>query len=455
MRLTLRVAAGLIVLSGCATVPDYSITAGPAGIAPAMEGARGPLSAARSKALLDRLGGPPGGFLWRHLAIEQAIADGPLVLGNRTTILRDGPAAFRAIFAAIAAARLRVDLEYFIIEDVTSDGVTLGDLLARKRAAGVAVNLIYDSYGSSATPTAFFERLRGLGVAMTAFNPVNPLLAGSDYAPNRRDHRKILIADGKLAIIGGVNLSVDYQSNPLAAGRARPEGAGPQWRDTDLQIEGPAVAELAALFAAHWSQQSKDMLTGPPPGAPIASQGREVVRIIGSTPDHDIPRYYVTLLSAIGNAGLSISITAAYFVPTRQEAEDLADAARRGVKVRLLLPDSSDSQRAIDVAHSHYADLMEAGVEIYETHGLVLHAKTVVIDGVWSIIGSSNFDQRSVLFNDEVDAVVLGPETAGALELIFADDLAAATRIDPLAWGRRPLGLWLRERFSRGWESLL
>ncbi len=449
-------AAALWLLAGCATVPEFDTQAGhqaPGVAGPAISGARGPLSAARSKALLDRLGGGGGGFLARHLAIEQEISDGPLIAGNRTTILRDGPAAFHAIFAAIAAARQRVDLEYYILENVTSEGVALADLLVRKRGEGVAINVIYDSFGSSATSADFLARLTAAGVATVPFNPVNPLAAGLAYAPNHRDHRKILVADGKLAIIGGVNLSADYQSNPSSSGSATAEVA-PRWRDTDLQIEGPAVTELAALFAAHWSEQGGGALTGGTP-APPQPQGNEVVRIIGSTPDRAIPRYYVTLLSAIRNAGLSISITAAYFVPTHEEAEDLANAARRGVKVRLLLPDASDSPRAIDVAHSHYDDLMEAGVEIHETHGLVLHAKTVVIDGVWSIIGSSNFDQRSVLFNDEVDAVVLGPQTATALEAIFEADLAATTRIDPAAWQRRPLGQKLREHLSRGWEIFL
>jgi len=187
----------------------------------------------------------------------------------------------------------------------------------------------------------------------------------------------------------------------------------------------------------------------------LAAQGGEVVRIIGSGPGDEIPRYYVTLLSAIRNAEKSISLTSAYFVPTHQEKEDLERAARRGVKVRLLLPDISDSERAIDVAHSHYEDLMEAGVEIYETHGLVLHSKTVVVDGVWSVIGSSNLDHRSVLFNAEVDAVVLGRATAQAMERMFDEDLARARRIDPATWARRPFQQRMKEWMSRAVESLL
>ncbi|KAB7739253.1 hypothetical protein F2P47_13140 [Parvibaculum sedimenti] len=129
--------------------------------------------------------------------------------------------------------------------------------------------------------------------------------------------------------------------------------------------------------------------------------------------------------------------------------------ARRGVDVRLLLPDKSDSESSIAVAHSHYSDLLEAGVKIYETHDVVLHSKTLVIDGVWSAVGSSNFDHRSVIFNDEVDVVVLGTETATELEAMFADDQRDATAIDLKAWKNRPLLQRLRETLVIAWQKLL
>ena len=424
---------------------------------PQIIGAHGPLTAGQSKALLEQLSTEPGdaGILKRHLAIEQAVAESPLTTGNRTRILRDGPDAFHAIFGAIQGAKDHINLEYFILEDVESDGLHLGDLLVAKQRAGVAVNLIYDSYGSSSTPTPFFERLKQAGVNVVEFNPINPMDAKSSYSLNDRDHRKILVVDGTTAIIGGVNLSTAYQSNPLGKSGA-PEGKPAEhWRDIDLQIEGPVVAQLQALFLDHWAEQKGPPLTISKFFPTVSPKGEEVVRIIGSTPDNPTPRYYVTLLSAIRNAEKSISVTAAYFVPTHQEMEDLIDAAQRGVKVRLLLPDQSDSDRATDVAHSRYSDLLEAGVTIYETHGLVLHSKAVVIDDVWSVVGSSNFDQRSVLFNDEVDAVVLGSATAQALEQMFDDDLANTHQIDNAEWAQRPFLQRMRQFMSRTWESLL
>jgi len=452
--------AGFGGLAGCASVPKIDQNVGlPSATAPKPEiiGARGPLTAQQSKTLLARLSTEPGdaGVLQRHLAIEQAVAESPLIAGNRTRLLRDGPASFRAMFSAIQSATDHVNLEYFIFEDVESDGMHLGDLLIAKRKAGVAVNVIYDSYGSSSTPAAFFDRLKGAGINLVAFNPVNPLNTKVSYSLNDRDHRKILIIDGATAIVGGVNLSTTYQSNPLGKSGAPAGKSMDHWRDTDLQIDGPAVAQLQALFLDHWNAQKGPALTESNMYPMVTTKGTAVARVLGSTPDNAIPRYYVTVLSAMRNAEKSILVSAAYFVPTDQEMENLVGAARRGVNVRLLLPDRSDSDLSIARAHSHYSELLEAGAKIYETHDLVLHSKTVVIDGVWSVIGSSNFDHRSVIFNDEVDVVVVGSETAKELEAMFADDQNAATQIDFKEWKDRSLSQRVKEAFAFAWEKLL
>ena len=450
---------GLGLLTGCASVPhvDPDVGAMSSASKPQIIGARGPLTVQQSKALLQRISTEPGdaGVLQRHLAIEEAVAESPLISGNRTRILRDGPASFRAMFAAIQGAASHVNLEYFIFEDVESDGVSLGDLLIAKREAGVAVNVIYDSYGSGSTPKAFFERLKQAGINLVAFNPVNPLDTKASYSLNDRDHRKILIADGSIAIVGGVNLSTAYQSSPL--GKSGPPKGGEMypWRDTDLLIEGPAVAQLQTLFLDHWNQQKGPSLADPSMFPAIVAKGTAVARVLGSTPDKDVPRYYVTLLSAIRNAEKSIMLSAAYFVPTEQEMEDLMSAARRGVNVRLLLPDKSDSELSIAVGHSHYFELLQAGVKIYETHDIVLHSKTVVVDGVWSAIGSSNFDHRSIIFNDEVDVVVLGSDTANELEATFADDQHGATAINFDVWKNRALLPRMKEIFAVAWQSWL
>lgn len=412
----------------------------------------------QSQAILNRSSTEPGdaGILKRHVAIEEAVADTPLVPGNLTRLLQDGDETFPAMFAAIKSARQHVNLEYYIFEDVESGGEHLGDLLIAKRQEGVAVNILYDSYGSDQTKQDLFIRLKQAGINLLEFNPINPLETRTGYAPNNRDHRKILVVDGAKAIIGGINLSTTYQSSAFSKSGGSQNQADVHWRDTDIEIDGPVVSQLQALFVAHWSQQKGPALATDGFFPAIQPKGTEVVRIIGSTPDKSAPQYYITLLSSIRNAEKNVWVSAAYFVPADQEEDDLIAAARRGVDVRLLLPGTSDSAMAAAVGHSHYGALLDAGVKIYETrNNLVLHSKTVVIDGVWTIIGSSNFDRRSVLFNDEVDGLVLGSVTAEEFQRMFAADIAKAQPIDITSWKRRSLGEKALEVFATIWQDWL
>jgi len=436
----LIVAAVCMALAGCATVPK--VNDNPAPEPTHIMAARGPLSAAQSRALLDRIAPEPGdaGILKRHTAIEEAVAETPLVAGNATRLLIDGRETFSVMFAAMLDAKRSINLEYYIVEDVESGSLRLSDLLIAKRRQGVTVNLLYDSFGSKATPPDFFTRLRDAGVQVVEFNPLNPITF------NFRDHRKILVVDGEKAIVGGINLSTTYQS---LAGSGGAGGKGPaHWRDTDLEIHGPAVAQLQTLFFEHWEQQKGPPLDRDRYFPAVSPKGQEVLRIVGSTPDKEVPRFYVTLLSAIRNAEKNVWLSTAYFVPTDQEEDDLIAAARRGVDVRLLLPSDSDSKMALAVGRSHYGYLLEAGAKIYEVQNEVLHSKSASVDGVWTAIGSSNFDPRSVVFNDEVDAIVLGSATATAFEGMFQKDMARAKQIDREEWRRRPLGQRLMELFQ-------
>jgi len=443
-----------LLLAACAQIPDVPDPAPAA--KPVILGTRGPLTDKQSKALFAKLGPDAQDMLQRHLAVEQAVAETPLLAGNRTRVLEDGPATFHAMFEAIRSARDHINLEYFILEDVQSDGQSLGELLTAKRQQGVQVNVIYDSYGSIDTPQPFFERLSQAGITVLQYHPFNPIdaMAGG-YSPNDRDHRKILVVDGRLAIVGGVNLSAAY----LSAGSghsAKPDQPDTlPWRDTDLQIEGPAVAQLQHLFLDQWQGEKGPDLDGRNFFPALSEKGKEAVRIIGSSPNRGQPRFYVTLLSAIRTAQKRVWLNTAYFVPTRQEMEDLIAAAKRGADVRIVVPNSSDSDLAIDVQHSRYEDLLEAGVQIYETHDEILHSKSAVIDGVWSVIGSSNFDHRSVIFNDEVDAVVVGGDTAQSLESLFTRDFAKANLIELAAWKDRPLADKMRELIARTSQSML
>jgi cardiolipin synthase len=453
---------GSLPLTGCVSVPTMDIpeplATGTAGRQVVVDGGHGPLSQRAADAVLKRLEAqaPDAGALERHLAVEQVVAGTPLYTGNRVTILKDGPAAFDAIFAAIHAAKRYLYLEYYTFEDIEDHGEHLGDLLLARAVEGLQITVLYDSVGSISTPGDFIDRLAAGGIHVQAFNPLNPLM--KHFAINDRDHRKLLLADDRLAIIGGINLSTDYQSASFSPGENEggTDRSHEAWHDTDLQIEGPAVAELKSLFDAHWQQQGGEEAALAAAADAPGSQGDQVVRIIGSQAGGRLsPRYYATLLSSVRSARTSINVTAAYFAPTLQESEALLHAARRGVRVRLLLPSHSDSSPALAVQRSHYHSMLRAGVEIYERQDGILHSKTVVTDGVWSIVGSSNFDHRSVLFNDEIDAVVIGNLTGAALEAYFERDLQHAQRIDAEQWDRRSFSERARERFWRLWEGLL
>src|SRR5690242_640662 len=251
-----------VTLAACASVKqvDQNSISVPQLAAPII-GARGPLTIGQSKALLQRIGTGPGeaDILKRHLAIEEAIAESPLIAGNVTRLLTDGGETFPAMFSAIKQARQSINLEYYIFEDIKSGGESLGDLLIETRQEGVAVNIIYDSYGSDSTAADSLKRLAAANITLVEFNTINPLDSKGEYSLNDRDHRKMLVVDGARAIVAGINLSTTYQSSSLGKSGNGKNQAGEYWRDTDLQIDGPVVAQLQSLFIQHWSQQK-----GPP-----------------------------------------------------------------------------------------------------------------------------------------------------------------------------------------------
>jgi cardiolipin synthase len=251
-------AAGAFLLAaGCASLPDARLYLEGSNAAPVqVAGANGLLSREKTAAILADLKRQSGDvdILQKHVALEQAIVGSPLSAGNRAVLLEDGPATYRAMMAAIRGAKDHVNLETYIFED-DDVGREFADLLLEKQAAGVQVNLIYDSVGSIRTPRAFFERLNAGGVNTLEFNPVNPLTAKKGWQVNNRDHRKLLIVDGRIAFVGGINISNVYSSgsSPTRSTPASAKTGG--WRDTQVQIEGPVVAEFQKLFLATWEKQ--------------------------------------------------------------------------------------------------------------------------------------------------------------------------------------------------------
>jgi len=443
----------LLTGAGCASLPDAANEMDVSHTqVVAFEGARGPVSDRRSAAILDKLEGRSGesDILQKHLAVEQAInVDSPLVLGNKLTLLVDGPATYRAMFAAIGTAQDHIHLETYIFED-DDIGKPFADLLLEKQAAGVQVNLIYDSVGCLNTPKEFFDRLRAGGIQVLEFNPVNPLAGKKkEWLLNNRDHRKLLVVDGRVAFIGGINISETYSSGSSGRSARKPRANAPGWRDTHLQIEGPVVAEFQKLFLDTWSKQKGPPLAGKNHFPTLDKQGDEIVRAIGSGSDDPGSPIYLTFLSAIEHAEQQVHITNAYFAPDPQFIKVLTDAAQRGVEVKLILPSHTDSWVVFHAGRSHYSKLLRAGVKIYERRGAVMHSKTASIDGVWSTIGSTNLDWRSFLHNDEINAAILGRDFARQMDAMFARDLAESDAIDLERWEQRSLILRLKEGTAR------
>ena len=448
---------GLLGLVGCSRlpmlVPDLAVPRGPA---VQLQGARGPLSAAQSQAILARLSsrGQPTDIFERHLAVEEAIVGSPLTTGNRVQLLQDGPATYRAMLAAIEGARDHINMETYILED-DEVGERFVQALIAKQRQGVQVNLIRDSVGTIGTPAAFFQRLVDAGIKVLEFHPVNPLVARGEWDLNQRDHRKLLIVDARTAFLGGINISSVYSGGSSSRGaRARADGS-PAWRDTDLQLQGPVVAEFQKLFLATWAQQKGEPLAAKNYFAPPVIAGHDVVRAIGSSPDEPYSLIYATLLSAIGSAETSVHLTNAYFAPDPQLLAALEAAAQRGVDVTLILPSRTDSWLVFHAGRGYYDELLRAGVKIYERRGVILHSKTALIDGVWATVGSTNLDWRSFLHNQEVNAVVLGAEFGAQVQAMFDKDLATSDPVTIEQWERRPLALRVKEMFARLWEYWL
>lgn len=445
----IAVCVAALALAGCHMLPKLEdVEAATHGRARAVVGTNGALMPehreridAGMAAMTDH------SFLARHGKILEIINGMPARTGNHGRILIDGPQTWEAILAALQSARDHIHIESFIFEDLDF-GPRLSDLLIERQRAGVDVRIIYDSIGSLATPAAVFERLRAHGIAVCEFNPVSPIRARIGWRLNHRDHRKIVIVDGRIAFTGGINFHSVYRSGSAMLRKNMPsveEG----WRDTHVELKGTAVHELQTLFLQTWDKQSCEARPArkffPPPQA----GGTHTVAIVGSSPDGMLSRMYLMLTAAITYASDSVWLTAAYFAPDPNTINALTAAARRGVDVRLLLPGFTDSALAFHAGRSHYDDLLAAGVRIYERRDALLHAKTAVIDGVWSTIGSSNTDWRSFCHNDEVNALFLGAEFGAQMRRVFEDDLQAAHEVTRHEWRGRGNTLRVREWLAR------
>jgi cardiolipin synthase A/B len=348
--------------------------------------------------------------------------------GNRVELFDQGGKFFPAMLQACREAQSHIHLEFYIIRDDRMGGSFAEALLdAVKR--GVEVFLIYDYMGCFDTPGSYFKRLEQSGVRCLPFNP--PSFRRGVAWFDKRDHRKMAVIDGKTAFVGGINIGNEYA------------GFGDtlkHWRDMGMRIDGPAADELQKLFRSNWQEEEGIV----PPGwaveyPPASEVGNAEVLIVNGGPHHNRSLIRSAFRMAIAGASESVKIVNPYFVPGPRVVRSLLRAAGRGVRVQLILPAKNDVALVRLVSRSYYAPLLKAGIEIFEREGTVLHAKVMLIDDSWAVIGSANLDQRSFHRNFEVNVIVDSQAFGRQVAEMFGEDLAKSRQIR------------IEEHEQRGW----
>jgi len=344
-----------------------------------------------------------------HLA--ERLTDLPATSGNHIELLSHDAGAFRRMEESIRAAKRTIWAEYYIIRN-DETGQRFLDLLAAKAAEGVEVRLLYDAVGSLGLDRQRLAAILNAGGQAEDFLPLNPLRRR--WAVHLRNHRKMVIVDGRVGLMGGMNVGDEY------SGRARRRGRQ-YFRDSHLLITGPAVADLAQTFAEDWSFATDEVLLPPRVRTKEATDGATVA-IVPSGPDQQRNASSVLFFAGICAAQRELFLCSPYFVPNGPTVAALQAAALRGVDVRIMVPAVNDVPLVHYAARTYFASLLRDGVRIFEYQPSILHAKTLVADGAWSVVGSANVDFRSFRLNFELGALVADPALADQLVAQFTAD---------------------------------
>jgi cardiolipin synthase len=371
----------------------------------------------------------PGADLRSALSIASGF---PAVDGNKVTLLENGGQAFPDMLDAIRSAQSSIHLENNIFRDGEVAREFVGALAERARA-GVRVRMLIDWFGAS-LGSANEKALRDAGVALVYFRP---LRLTNLRKVHLRTHRKILIVDGRIAFTGGICFDDPWQGDA-----SQPD----HWRDTQVRVEGPVVPQLQIAFARAWVEATGDLLTARNLFEGDRA-GMATCQVMDSTPGSRMNPARLSFLVAVSAARTRIDVTTAYFVPDHPTREALREAAKRGVRVRLILASRNTDLKGIRYAgRISYKELLRAGIEIYEYQSAQLHAKTMVVDEEWASVGSVNLDRRSFAFNREANLNVFDPGFAAEMERMFERDLAHSTRVTLEEWVKRPFGEKILER---------
>jgi cardiolipin synthase len=420
MRFALRWASSLLLvcfISGCGKVPEVSkippITLGEESFFPTIE----------------------------------AYTDAPILSGNKIEILLNGDETFPAMLRDIKTAKRTINFAQYLWETGPIAN-QLAEAFAERCRDGVETNILLDDHGTK-TDKELLDVMRDAGCHVERFRRVEApqvIFPWKLLRYNYRNHRRILVIDGRIGFTGGYGISAAWMGN----GRT-PE----HWRDTNARIEGPLVKDLQSAFTESWLEATGALLGDDPYFPRLEAKGTMSGQIVKSSPAGGSFQNYMLLLISIASAKKSILITNPYFIPDDQLMEVLIKAAKRGVKIVVLVPGKIDHKITYRASRSNYGEMLLAGIKIYEYMASLMHAKTMVVDGIWATVGSTNFDNRSFALNEELNLTVYNRAFAARLEQLFQEDLKYAKQITYEAWSSRGWGERFQELFTFPLRELL
>ncbi len=370
-------------------------------------------------------------------------------VNNKNTLLINGENKFPSLLKDLRRAEDHIHLEYYIYEQ-DAIGEQIADILIQKSREGVEVRFIYDDFGSQKLSKKFVQRLKEAGVEVAPFYKIQYLILANSL--NYRNHRKIVVIDGKIGYVGGINVSDKYINDPQLNNKM-------YWRDTHMRIEGVTTFNLQNIFLTDWNFCAKKDVRPNNKYFPVEymseSHGHQLSQVVRSGPDSEYAAIMDAFIKGITLSQNEVLITTPYFIPDKSFIDAMKIAARSGILVRLLVPGTSDSRFVNAVSNTYYQDLLEAGVEVYKYRKGFVHAKTMVCDTQLAVVGTCNLDQRSFNLNFEVAAFVYDTEISQQLKDAFQNDILDSNKLILSEWKNRPKIDVLGERIARLFAPLM